>query len=271
MQNYQLLTWDSDVLGFSVAKIIPERLSLELLQECLVDLRRQHVRLVYWASDSQDNVSQQAAAQEQGFLADRKITYVIDLTQQKNVQRLDQLTTLKQNSIHDSIENSLSSMAINTVIDFKMDNDTESYTDAIPDAALTELAYQSGLYSRFKIDPRITEEQFKKIYSLWITNSTRRQIAQEVLVIKREERVVAMVTLGEKNKRGDIGLLAVDPLYRGQHFGKKLVYAAQAWCLQKGFNMGQVVTQQDNFPACALYEKCGYTVEKIENFYHFWL
>ena len=239
LQQYQLLSWDTDVFGFPVAKIMPERLSTEVLQHNLNELRSQHIRLVYWVSDSQDPASQQAAQQANGILADRKVTYLCQLNKLKSVPEID--------------------------------SEIESYPTTDPDIDLLELAYLAGLYSRFRVDSHITDAQFKKVYGLWMTNSAHRRIAQEVLVIKKQHKAVAMITLGEKNQRGDIGLLAVDPLFHGQQLGTKLVRAAQAWCIQKGFEWGQVVTQQTNLPACALYEKCGYHIEKIEKFYHFWL
>jgi len=238
-QLYQLLPWDTDVIGVPVAKIIPERLTAETLTQILNELRGQQVQLVYWVSDSQDLASQKAAQQMKGFLADRKITYICDLTQLKNIPKIDE--------------------------------SIESYPHQDPDESLLQLGYLAGLYSRFKADPNITDEQFKKVYGLWMINSTNRKIAEEVFVIKKQNKNVAMITSGEKNNRGDIGLLAVDPQFHGQQFGTNLVQAAQAWALNKRFKLGQVVTQQTNLPACALYEKCGYSIEKIENFYHFWL
>jgi dTDP-4-amino-4,6-dideoxy-D-galactose acyltransferase len=53
--------------------------------------------------------------------------------------------------------------------------------------------------------------------------------------------------------------------------GLHLVCAAQAKFIEAGYRIGQVVTQLDNVAACRLYEKCGYHLEKLENFYHFWL
>ncbi len=147
----------------------------------------------------------------------------------------------------------------------------EEYPNTAPNKQLEALAIESGLYSRFNTDPKITRQNFEKIYKLWIYNSATRDNAKTVLIIKRDQKIVGMVTLGEKNDRGDIGLLAVDPSYRGMGLGKILVYAAQDWCVTQGYQTGQVVTQKTNIPAAKLYENCGYKVEKIENFYHFWL
>lgn len=239
IQQYQILSWDSEVFGFPVAKIVPARLSIKTLNNILNELQSQQIKCVYWVSDSQDAESQNAALSANGILADQKITYLCDLTQLKI------------------------SPEINAQI--------ESYPMVDPDNELLELAYLAGKYSRFKTDPHMTDEQFKKVYKLWMINSTHHRIAQQVFVIKKDNKTVAMVTVGEKNQRGDIGLLAVDPHFQGQQLGTQLVKAAQAWCLQQNYHWGQVVTQQSNLPACALYEKCGYSIEKIEHFYHFWL
>ena len=75
----------------------------------------------------------------------------------------------------------------------------------------------------------------------------------------------------KKNKVRDIGLIAVNRNYRGKRFGEMLVRHAQYWFINNGYNIGQVVTQGTNIPACNLYKKCGYSVEKVEYFYHFWL
>lgn len=235
----QILNWDTEVLGYKTARILPERLTSTTLEQILASLKAQGVQLVFWASDSYDQASQLAAQQCNGFLADRKTTYWLHLADKPPLQ--------------------------------KHLPEPQQYTDTIPSADLVELALESGNYSRFQNDPRIGRALFEKIYTLWITNSTNGQIADAVLVTRDADTLTGMVTLGEKNQRGDIGLLAVAANKRGSGLGVSLVQAALAAFVKKGFAIGQVVTQQDNIPACRLYEKCGFTVEKVENFYHFWL
>lgn len=239
MQDYQLLAWDSDLLGFGVAKLLPATFTEPKLRQVLTELKSQQITLVYWASDSQDQDSQQAAESCDGVLADRKVTYHIDFVKGYNPEYDASLI--------------------------------EEYPIKTPNEELEALAIESGLFSRFNQDPKFTRARFEKVYKLWLYNSTTRKVAETVLVIKRDTKIVAMVTLGEKNSRGDIGLLAVDPNYRGQHLGSTLVKAAQDWFIRRGYPSSQVVTQQDNVAASALYEKCGYKIEKIENFYHLWL
>jgi dTDP-4-amino-4,6-dideoxy-D-galactose acyltransferase len=239
MKQYQILNWDSEVFGFGVARIETSRLNLSSLQEILQALRLQKIKLVYWASDPEDSSSQQAAAQCKGFLADRKVTY-------------------------SAVLDGLSEVTFPGIA-------VEEYPQALPNQELEFLALQSGEYSRFKADSKVPVTVFEKIYKLWIANSTKRAIAKNVLVVKKNNQIVGMATLGEKNNRGDIGLVAVHPDYRGLKIGTALMTVAQNWFVQQGYAQSQVVTQQANKPACGLYERCGYIIEKTEFFYHFWL
>lgn len=234
--SIQLLPWDSEILGLSVAKILPGRMDYHSLNDILLHFKSQGIRLVYWASDSTDLASQAAAEAHRGLLVDHKVTYLIKLPVPASI----------------SVE-------------------IQPYSNTYPSPELEELALQSGLYSRFRTDPNISTDQFETIYRHWIANSTQKQIAQEVFVIYREEKLAGFITLGEKQTRGDIGLLAVSETWRGLNLGRMLVDAALSYFSEQGYSYSQVVTQSDNIPACRLYERCGYQVEKIEHFYHFWL
>lgn len=135
---------------------------------------------------------------------------------------------------------------------------------------LLQLAIQSGVYSRFNVDQRISQERFEELYRRWMINSLNRTIAKDVLVVRVEQDIAGFVTIGEKNQRADIGIIAVDGVFRGQGLGRSLMKAAEHWAHQWGYDTIQVVTQGENIPACQLYESCGYQVDSIEFFYHIW-
>ncbi|OGT08898.1 MAG: hypothetical protein A2X78_03795 [Gammaproteobacteria bacterium GWE2_37_16] len=240
--DFTILTFDTKLFGFKVAKILSSRLDLEHLQSILHTLREQGVKLVYWASDHTDEKSQKAACKVGGFLADMKVTYVT-LTELKKLH-LDKFTVVPE------------------IIEYK---------SLKPSQALEKLAMEAGKYSHFKTDPQFPPLLFRKMYKKWITNSINGKISKHVLVYKKNRRIAGLITLGEKDGRGDIGLLAVDAAFRGQGIGYKLITAAQKQFLQDNYQHSQVVTQLGNVAACRIYEKTDYVVEKIENFYHFWL
>lgn len=238
--RFQMLEWDSNFFGMPVAAILPEILGHEDLAEVTVLLQEKGVRLAYWASDPGDGKSQQAATQCHGTLVDRKITYVVSADR----------AVLPSGGPAWPVE---------------------TYAEPLTNADLENLAVQAGRYSRFRVDPRIPEGKFVEMYRMWIRKSVDRQLAEAVLVVRHLGRIVGMVTVGEKNGRGDIGLIAVDNGMRGKQVGAALVFAAQAWAFGKGWGSAQVVTQGENVAACRLYEKCGYRIEQVRNVYHFWI
>ena len=240
--DFQLLEFDSTLFGFKVAKILTPKLSLKKLQAILHELREQNIRLVYWTPDSTDKTSQQAAKKLGGFLGSEHITYLL------NLKTLNPIPTIAP--------------------------EIEIYEHqqklAATNMELEELAIQAGTYSHFNTDPNFPKELFLKLYRTWIENSINGSIASKIMTVYQENKIAGMITLGTKNGRGDIGLLAVNPNFRGKNLGTKLVSSAQAYFIESGFSLAQVVTQKANLPACRLYEKCGFHREKIENFYHFW-
>lgn len=242
MTNYKILDWDSEFFGFTVVRILPDTLRIEELEETLSCMQQENVSLAYWALNPDAGESQEAARFCGGVLADKQVTFVIDA---EDIRAKSLLT--------------VSSVLV------------EEYTDILPTPEMENLAIQAGIYSRFKLDPRFPEGRFVELYKLWIQNSVNKKIADSVLVVRDEGKVVGMVTIGQKGDRADIGLIAVDASMRKRRLGLSLVCAAQEWALSKGFSVAQVVTQKDNFSACQLYKKCGYCVDKVEDIYHFWM
>jgi len=237
MLNYEILKFDSELFGFGVARILVPRLNSATLKNICAQLRQQNIKLLYWPTDSHDATSQLAARDAHGNLCSEQVTYVIDL---KNIHTFP---------TPDIIE----------------------YQDSKVTPELENQALAAGKYSRFVCDSNFPHHLFVKLYQNWIKNSANKTLASKILIAQHEQKIVGMITLGEKNQRGDIGLLGIDENYRGRGFGKQLVHAAQQEFIKQGYATAQVVTQRANLPACKLYEKCGFTLEKIENYYHLWL
>jgi len=244
MADYKILEWDSDFFGFTVARVVPARLDHDRLGVCLARMKQSGVRLAYWASDPADHASQQSAGRHDGFLADRKVTYAADA---------GRILAAIPAAIGDS----------NPAV--------EEYRGSEVTPELERLSLQAGVFSRFKVDPRIPAGKFVELYKIWIRSSVQRENAELVYVVRHQGAIAGMVTVGEKNGRADIGLIAVDDALRGKGAGTALVHAARDWGVGRGFDQAQVVTQGDNAPACRFYEKCGYRVDLVENIYHFWI
>ena len=83
MDDYQILEWDSNFFGLTVSKILRKELGIEHLRRVLNELKTQNVQVAYWAVDNRDFQSRMAAESLNGFLADQKITYIIQLDEKK--------------------------------------------------------------------------------------------------------------------------------------------------------------------------------------------
>jgi dTDP-4-amino-4,6-dideoxy-D-galactose acyltransferase len=237
-RRYQILDWDTEFFEIKVAKIIATNLNYEEMRKVLSRLARNGVKLVYFASEKK--MPNNEIKNLGGCLVDRKTTFSINLN--------------KLNSD-----------------DFISTDIVKKYDPSMPANELEKLSIQSGKYSRYSVDQNIKREKFEELYTTWIKRSIGKEIADEVLVILDGGNVAGMITLGNNNDKGDIGLLAVESKFRGKKYGERLVRAAQKWFVRNGYEAGQVVTQGDNIPASNLYKKCGYNIDTVEYYYHFWL
>ena len=139
MSSYRLLEWDTAFFGFPVATIHPPSLSPKELTSILTELKEKNVSLAYWASDSNDEESQEAARSSGGFLADRKASYVTELEEGGKNYELELMV--------------------------------EEYRETTLDEELKHLSLMSGIYSRYNMDPRVSQKQFEDLYILRIENS----------------------------------------------------------------------------------------------------
>lgn len=241
MSNYslfQLLDWDSDFFGYKVAKIRASNLDKDELKKLLSSLSDLNVKLVYWFVDPNDEISKKAAKYNNGFLADNKITYKIDLSN-FHPKKID-----KQH-LH-------------------------SYLNKPINKQLLSLALQSGFYSRFKRDKKFVRHEFIRLYKIWIERSINGEIAIDVIVYV-DNIEEGLITLEIKDDYGNIGLLVVDKKYQGKSIGSQLINAAFVKFKKYGIKKIKVKTQKKNVIACKFYEKIGFNLDMVQDVYHFWL
>lgn len=231
MQNIELLSWDSRFFKYKVGRVTSSH-----LQDALRDAKKEGIKLLYLFVDPKNKELNKSAIVNGGGLVDEKVTFVA------NVQKAQ---------------------------DSNIDEGIVPYEGELTDELLS-LALQSGEYSRYKIDTHFVHNEFERLYTEWIKKSLSHEIAKEVLVYKSNMREVGLLTLGEKDKRADIGLLAVDANFRGKSVGTKLIQAAMKRAKALGFDEIQVATQKKNEIACRFYTKNGFVQERIDNIYHFW-
>jgi len=230
-----MLAWDSNFFGFKVAKISYKVFNIKELNQILELLRKEGFMLVYYSSLnvlSDDKL----LLKYNGQLVDEKVTF------------------FKQVNVSLSDDRAISNFELN-----------------YPTPQMINLGIESGVYSRFKLDSRISNDKFEALYKLWVINSVNKSIANSVLVYEDSNQTLGLVTLAKKKDVANIGIIAVDSNLRGKGIGRKLMIAAENWTYNNSCSKIKVVTQGFNKPANKLYNRCGYSIEKTEFFYHFWL
>jgi dTDP-4-amino-4,6-dideoxy-D-galactose acyltransferase len=233
MINIKKLAWDTAFFGFPIARIETDEAADNNLKMQLAQLLQEGTELVYVLSSSIINDDFWQSTDFDISDVGGKLLYHKKLTDRM--------------PYHPQIES------------YRADTVSEK---------LYELAIQSGIYSRFKLDSKLPGNAYERLYRIWIENSVNRSIAEEVFVFKQDDKIAGMITLSQKEDWGDIGLIAVDHGFRGQKIGQNLLAAANTFFFDKGLKDLGVETQTINSGACRFYEANGFLVHKTEYLYH---
>ena len=233
--TYEHLSWDSEFFGFKVGKLIGEIPDLNDLKDIEQLLLGEGSKLTYFPVEKLLPGFVHESRSLVFSMVDKKSTFLKDINPDV--------------PFHPSIT---------------------FYHSAMDTARLLELAVLGGVFSRYYVDERIDKDKYAEMYRLMLLNSLQKQMALETIVYMVEGEMAGFLTLCEKNKRGDLGLMAVDTKFRGKGIGKALILAGEHWLGKQGYQEIQIVTQGENIPACRLYESHGYHVDEMKYFYHVW-
>jgi dTDP-4-amino-4,6-dideoxy-D-galactose acyltransferase len=135
---------------------------------------------------------------------------------------------------------------------------------------LRDLAFQSGVFSRFFTDLNFQKEDFYRLYSEWIEKSIAQVIADRVFVAYMEDALVGMVTVKWHGMENSIGLFAVSEGHRGQGIGSLLMDKVLLETNANNTKPIVVATQLQNELACNFYNRYGFDKHQVTNIYHFW-
>lgn len=136
---------------------------------------------------------------------------------------------------------------------------------------LEVIAARSHGESRFYRDRHFERELCDEMYRIWIRRSCGGW-AERVWVAIDQGRPVGYCTchIGVEGQ-GNIGLIAVAEACRGRGIGGKVLQRSLHYFAGRGIASVSVVTQGANQKARALYERCGFRLEKSEVWFHGWL
>ena len=148
---------------------------------------------------------------------------------------------------------------------------TEKLTGKFTDQLLN-LSFQSGMFSRFKLDPNFRNNEFMKLYTKWVENSLSGEVADTVEAVKdSDSNIIGFVTIKFNPEFSEIGLIAVNNQKRRLGVGSLLLKKVNQLSVEKQCSKIIVSTQQDNYMACKFYEKNGFKKISKSYIYHLWL
>ena len=235
--SLEIVEWDSSFFGYMVGRTIAKEITIDSVNEIISQAKNRNVKLLYLFIDGSDSVSQSSVEHVTAKLVDKKVTFGMDIR--------------------------------NTEVE--RDGHIELFELNEPSDKLIDLSIQSGLYSRYKTDPNFRNNEFEKLYTAWIVNSVKKQLADFIFVYKDAEKELGFITVKLSKDFGQIGLIAVDESSRGKSIGKKLIFSVIDLLKNKKVSDLQVATQKDNTAACHFYQNLGFSELRTEKVYHIWL
>lgn len=195
--------------------------------------------------------------------SDFKLVYIFS---DKLITRLEsKLVDKKATFIYQINESQMSNEQSSKILIQPYEDLTHDYNE------LLTLTYESGIYSRFSVDKNFQNDEFKKLYKIWIDNSLKRINALDVFVAVEENAILGFITLVRKTHEiSAIGLIAVSSKVRGKKIATNLINYIKKIAKENNFKQIQVVTQLDNLPAVKLYEANGFKLNEVKYIYHIW-
>lgn len=133
-----------------------------------------------------------------------------------------------------------------------------------------DLAFESGKFSRFKLDPNFSPTEFEKLYKKWVDNSYTKEFADGVLIYKEQNTILGFVTYKVWDGYATIGLIGVCPKHQGKGIGKKLIQSVENELANIGVDELRIPTQLQNEMACLFYNGLGYDIIEKKCIKHFW-
>lgn len=231
------LPWDSELFGFSIARVIgtPDAAALSELA-CASG-----VRCAYWTCSAQDAEAVRAAELSGFRLVDIRVT--LDAPIDSVVRNVE--TSARRDDV---------------AIDAARSDDVED---------LRPIAAELSTFSRFACDPAFGIVQARRLYDRWIEVSLAGR-ADLFVVARDHERILGFITCRVSQSMPAMELVAVRGDARGASVGTTLVRRVALGLRAEGHQTVEVVTQGRNTRAVRFYEHCGFRARQFDLAYHRW-
>lgn len=133
-----------------------------------------------------------------------------------------------------------------------------------------KLAFESGKFSRFKLDNNFKQHEFEALYKTWVANSFSKEFADAILVYKERNIILGFITYKIIEDNAIIGLLGVCDKHQGKGIGRALLVEVENELSNKQIKELRIPTQLQNKQACGFYVKLGYNIIEKTIIKHYW-
>lgn len=235
------LEWDTNFFGHRIAKVIPNTLT-----------QAEAEAIDHWCLDN-----------------DIDCLYLLASSDNMNTVRIAENYHYRQVDVRVIYEHKLDNLVEENNVNSEYHLDIAHVSD-IPDILV--MMNNSFIHSRFYYDPNFSDEQCNKLYRTWLIRSVEDNLADRVLVMRKDEKAEAVLTckLDTEMAIGTIGLLSVAESARGQNLALFLSDMALKYFQEMGMMRVEVATQARNISANRLYQKCGFRTKNTYLWYHKW-
>jgi len=232
------LQFDSNLFGYNVGILYLDENHLIEIDQILNLVNLENFKLIYLKSNFKLENSNYIKLYYLSSFHEEKLTFSKKVQSQKLTVRLEENEEIQ-------------------FLDLKIDNLK----------IVKNLAYQSGIFSRFRLDENFNNQEFTDLYDTWIENifKTRNENA---LVYKSQNKISGFLSWQQNGSTVKVGLIAVDHVYRNKGIGRKLLFKLES-IVPFGTNI-IINTQNRNTLAINFYSKLGYEIVEKEYIYHIW-
>lgn len=254
----RLCEWDSRFFGVRIAQITENRSTADGLATLVREADASAIDCLYFLADASDAETVRAAEQNGFALVD------VRLTLQREID--------SRGGQRDATAGSPSAPLPGAP--------RIRVAEPADMPVLETLARTSHHNTRFYRDTRFDRTRCDDLYAVWIERSIAGELADVVFVMDVDGAARGYLTLradrdgragsGDADRSSTIGLVAVDPAYRGRGHGDALLRRACEWTAERRLTGVNVVTQGSSGGAVRFYQRAGFTIDRIEFWYHRW-
>jgi dTDP-4-amino-4,6-dideoxy-D-galactose acyltransferase len=243
MPSIEPLQWDSEFFGIKIGQVRLSGATPEELAAAVAAADLDAIECLYWLVGCEDRRSA-IAAQACGFcLVDVRITF--------------------DKALIGSELDSLASATEPNVPPVRL-----FVNDDLP--AILKLTRQSYRDTRFFCDGNFNEDKCMAMYEQWVQRAV--QTRPDLIFVtgpQGEPSGYFVCHMGD-DQIGKMGLMTVDPRWRGTGLGRALVGAVVRHFAGAGMRSVTGATQGRNIVMQRLFQKCGFVTRSVELWYHRW-